>query len=242
MNYDDSDFELNLKRQLDSLSGSFAELLCRHSLYNKAAIEDVKLIHAHLPDTCRLLVVVDCGWIPAASYADPAKLCIARVKQLKEVLEGRMYAIAVCATTFPNNVSEMGNDAADTFALKEIDLFEEVQKVHSNVIYGDYGSINPVRNDQVFMARGWIPRVDVPLEKSVYYYRERKGARSYADTYTSIARMAVRDSRFPSDREAWFFRQIENCALGDAPSSRPSFWISVRMNAHIAQQIDRLGL
>lgn len=84
--------------------------------------------------------------------------------------------------------------------------------------------------------------IRVTLRDKIYYYRERKGSRTYSDTYTSVARKAVSDKKFPSSIKAWGISQIQNCALGDAPSASPSFWISVRMNSHIIQQINRLDL
>ncbi|WP_373705359.1 beta family protein [Porphyromonas loveana] len=242
MNYDDEKFEINLEKQILNLSAEFRELMYRGSLYNEASVDDVRLICKYLPLDCELLIVLDCGWIPPASYNDPANACLDIIKQLKGILTTIRYSIAVCATTFPNNVSEIGDDVSDTFDLREIDLYELIKEMHPEIVYGDYGSINPVRNDQIVMARGWIPRIDVALERQIYYYRDRKGSREYSDTYTSVAKRVVTDPRFPSLEGIWGICQIKNCALGDAPSSSPSYWISVRMNTHIVQQIHRLRL
>lgn len=241
-NYDDEKFEENFKKQVCSLSYNFSEVMYRCTLDDEGVVDDIKLICDSLNENCNLLIVLDCGWIPPASYEDPANVCILRMQQLEKILGAKQYSIVVCATTFPNNVSEIGNDTSDVFALKEIDLYKLVAEKYPEVIYGDYGSINPVRNDQIVMARGWIPRIDVALEDNIYYYRERKDSRAYSDTYTSVAKKVVSDERFPSSIAAWGISQIQNCALGDAPSASPSFWISVRMNTHIIQQIKRLDL
>ena len=93
------------------------------------------------------------------------------------------------------------------------------------------------------MARGWIPRIDVPLDKIVYYYKERrpKGVTAYASTYTQVARAVCSDDRFPYGLlENWGIAQIKACAQGASPSASPSFWISVRMNIHIEQQVKRI--
>lgn len=214
----------------------------RCALEDEGAVDDMQLICECLNERCNLLIIIDCGWVAPASYKDPANVCIDRIQQLKEILGDRQCSIVVCSTTFPNNVSEIGDDRSDTFDLKEIDLYELVEVKYPEVIYGDYGSINPVRNDQIVMARGWIPRIDVALKDKIYYYRERRGSRLYSDTYTYVAKEAVSDKRFPSSVKAWGISQIKKCALGDAPSASPSFWISVRMSTHIIQQINRLGL
>lgn len=241
-NYHDENFEENFKKQVCALSASFSEVMYRCTLDDEGIVDDVRLICENLNENCNLLIILDCGWVSPASYKDPANMCIIRIQQLKEILEVKQFSIVVCSTTFPNNVSEIGDDSSDTFDLKEIDLYGLVAKKYPEVVYGDYGSINPVRNDQIIMARGWIPRIDVALEDKIYYYRERKGSRGYSDTYTSVARKAVSDERFPSSIEAWGISQIQNCALADAPSASPSFWISVRMSTHIMQQINRLDL
>jgi hypothetical protein len=241
-NYNDENFEENFRGQVASLSENFSEIMYRCALDDEGAVDDMQLICECLDERCNLLIILDCGWVAPASYKDPANVCIDRIQQLKEILEDRQYSIVVCSTTFPNNVSEIGDDRSDTFDLREIDLYKLVAEKYPEVIYGDYGSINPVRNDQIVMARGWIPRIDVPLKDKIYYYRERKGSRAYSDTYTSVAKKAVSDVRFPSSVEAWGISQIQKCALGDAPSASPSFWISVRMGTHIIQQINRLGL
>ena len=39
-----------------------------------------------MPDSNDLLIVLDCGWIPAASYKNPAEICIKKVQEIKEAL------------------------------------------------------------------------------------------------------------------------------------------------------------
>lgn len=241
-NYDDENFEENFKKQVYDLSSNFSEVMYRCTLDDEGVIDDMKLICEHLKENCNLLIILDCGWVPPASYKDPANMCISKIKQLKDISTMKRHSIVICSTTFPNNVSEIGDDISDIFDLKEIELYELVANEYPEVIYGDYGSINPIRNDQIIMARGWIPRIDVALEKKIYYYRKRRGSRSYSDTYTSVAKKAVSDEKFPSSIKAWGISQIQNCAFGDAPSASPSYWISVRMNSHIIQQINRLKL
>ena len=170
-----------------------------------------------------------------------AAKCIARIKNLREILKCN-FEFIICGTSFPNNISEIGNDETDTFSISEIFVFEAFKKIDRKIIYGDYGSINPIRNDNVIMARGWIPRIDVPLEKSVYYYRQRRPSKEskYNTTYKEVALKVMKDTRFPIDLNAWGISMIKECANGVTPSSSPSFWISVRMNIHIMQQLKRL--
>lgn len=92
------------------------------------------------------------------------------------------------------------------------------------------------------MARGWIPRIDIPLEDRIYYIRQRrpKGVSKYAPTYSDVARQIIRTTNFPWLKDNWGIAQIINCAEGAAPSSSPSFWISVRMCIHLEQQCKRI--
>ena len=246
MNYDDNedDFDNNIGKQITTLLSRSSSIMYRCNLDNEAIPDDIQLIKEFLPETASLLVVVDCGWVPAASYNNAADVCIKRISEIKDALGDCNHDIIVCSTSFPNNVSEIGKDDTDTFFLREIDLFEIVSQTHPDIGYGDYGSINPVRNDQVVMARGWIPRIDVPLEREVYYYRKRRPGKSssYANTYNDVAESVTTDPRFPFDMsDYWGYAQIINCSMGDAPSASPSFWISVRMNSHIVQQVNRLS-
>lgn len=110
---------------------------------------------------------------------------------------------------------------------------------YPDVCYGDYGSINPKRNDNITMSRGWIPRIDVPLEDKVFYYRQRRAKRAYVDTYREVAKMIVRDAKYPRNLDCWGCNQIYYCCTLP-PSSSPNYWISVRMNIHIEQQLRRL--
>ena len=94
------------------------------------------------------------------------------------------------------------------------------------------------------MAHGWVPKIDCALQHVVYYYRMRRpvGVTAYKSTYKAVAKKVVSDYRFPSSLTGiWGIEQIKNASEGNVPSSSPSFWISVRMNTHISQQILRLG-
>ena len=174
---------------------------------------------------------------------------ISRFTNIKSVLNNTDAQYIIAATSFPKNVSELGDVESDVFSISEIQIHreicenEDIRKSIGSVMYGDYASVNPTRNDTVTMARGWIPRIDVALQESIYYYKKRRpqGVSAYASTYTQVAQLAENDSKFPNDLGYnWGIQQIRSCANGAAPSSTPNFWISVRMNIHIAQQVKRL--
>lgn len=164
---------------------------------------------------------------------------IKRIENFKTGLVDERCDLAFCATSFPNNISDIGGEDHDEFRIAEVNMHEKVYSCYPDVCYGDYGSINPKRNDNITMTRGWIPRIDVPLRDKVFYYRQRRAKRAYADTYKDVARNTIRDKNFPRGLDCWGCNQINNCCMLP-PSSSPNYWISVRMNIHIEQQLRRL--
>lgn len=245
LNYDDVKFEENVKSEIQQLNSRFESIMYRYSIDNEDGEEDLKLISDSFPDEKELFVVVDCEYVPVSSINSTMAACKTIIQHIKAILGGRKYKIALVSTTYPNNVAETNDKYADDITLREIDLYKGVFKENNDVIYGDYGTVNPRRNDNIVMANGWLPKIDVALPTLCYYNRRRrpKGTTAYSSTYELVARLAMADSRFPlSLINIWGIRQIVDCSMGAVPSSQPSFWISVRMNTHICQQIIRLGL
>ena len=245
LNYDDDNFEDNVKSEILQLNSRFESIMYRYSIENEDGIEDLKLISKSFPNDKELLVVIDCEYVPTSSIHTTITACKSIIQDVKKVLGQRNYKLALVSTTYPNNVTETNNEFEDDIPLREIDLYNGVHAEHSDVIYGDYGTVNPQRNDGIVMANGWLPKVDVALPTLVYYKRRRrpKGVTAYSSTYELVARLATADSRFPlSLIDIWGIRQIVDCSMGSVPSSQPSFWISVRMNTHVSQQVLRLGL
>lgn len=245
LNYDDENLEDNVKSEIQQLNVRFDSIMYRYSIGNEDGIEDLKLISNCFPDEKELLVVVDCEYVPTSSIGSTIEVCKNTIQNIKSTLGQRNYKVVLVSTTYPNNVAETNDEKADDIPLREIDLYDGVCKEHNDVIYGDYGTVNPQRNDGIIMANGWLPKIDVALPTLVYYNRRRrpKGTTAYSSTYELVARLATADSRFPlSLIDIWGIRKIVDCSMGSVPSSQPSFWISVRMNTHVCQQVIRLGL
>ncbi len=245
LNYDDEDFESNVKLEIQQLDSRFDSIMYRYSIGNEDGEADLRLISDSFSDQKELLVVVDCEYVPTSSINSTTAACKTIIQGIKRVLGARRYRIVLVSTTYPNNVSETNNEYADDIPLREIDLYNSVFKEHDDIIFGDYGTVNPRRNDNIILANGWLPKIDVALQTLVYYNRRRrpKGTTAYSSTYERVARLATADPRFPLNQiNIWGIRQIVDCSMGMVPSSQPSFWISVRMNTHICQQALRLGL
>ncbi|MDR2125294.1 MAG: beta family protein [Prevotellaceae bacterium] len=242
LNTEDENFNENLVLQVQNIKQNFTSILYRNSILDENCYDDFELLKNEFQDT-NLYIMIDCEYTPQASQNNFAEKAIARIQNIKSILTNVDVKFIVSATSFPNNVTDLGDVESDTFSLAEIQIYNAVNNKIPNIIYGDYASINPKRNDTITMARGWIPRIDVALQDSIYYYKKRRpqGISAYATTYTQVAQSVVRDDKFPTDLgNNWGIQQINTCAKGGAPSSTPRFWISVRMNIHITQQVKRL--
>lgn len=241
VNNEDEDFKENLVKQVSSLKTLFTSLIYRTSIEDDfSCYEDLILLKETLNDV-HLYVLIDCEYTPQASYLNVAEKCIARINNLKKIVKADTTFI-VTSTSFPNNISDIGDSLYDELKNSEVDIVKKVQdSCGEDVMYSDYGSISVRRNDGVIMARGWIPRIDVPTGLSTFYYKLRRpqGTTAYSSTYNRVARQAVSDPKFPKFSN-WGIKQIIECAKGVNPSSSPSFWISVRMCIHIEQQVRRL--
>lgn len=242
-NFNDSNFEENIKLQISSLIASFGQVAYRNPIEEEGVYEDMELFLQNVP----LIFILDCGYVPGASCNNVAQKGISRLNNLKRMPNLKISNLIVAATSFPNNVTEFGDLETDTLKLSEVELNKLISADcdELDIEYGDYGSINPIRNDTINMARGWVPRIDVSNETSVFYHRihRPKGTTAYSDTYIQVAKACVDDPAFPhNDIDTWGVRQIRSCAQGSVPSSAPSFWISVRMNMHIKRRLQALKL
>lgn len=240
----DDNFKDNLIKQVKLLSKNFNSLAYRNDITDDGCYDDIELISGYLePNNTQLFFIIDCEYILPGSwrqYADKASKRIQKISKIATNIE-----FILISTSYPKYVTDISGEDTDTFRIHELDLFNEVSKSVKNIHYGDYASINPIRNDQVIMSRGWVPRIDVPLKDEIFYYKmRREETEEYAEVYEYLAsNYVIVDKRFPrSLRKNWGIEQIKLCADGFAPGASPSFWIAVRMNIHIEQQLRRLGL
>lgn len=241
MNFEDPDFDANLRQEVTSLAAQFDTLLYRDTIEEEYCYTDLPNILSYLPKDKHLIVLIDCGYTPQAMENNVSQKLLKRIENLKDGVVDDRCEMAFCATSFPNNISDIGGLNHDVFRVSEVYMHEKVKVQYPDVHYGDYGSINPQRNDNITMARGWIPRIDVPLDKEVYYYRQRREKREYGETYKIVAKQTMADSQYPHGLKCWGCSQIDLCRTLP-PSTSPNYWISVRMNIHIEQQLRRLKL
>lgn len=243
INADDENLDENMATEVENMSAIFNAVAYRGDIYDDNCYDDIAIIKRHLNGK-QLYVIIDCSYVIQASVSEYVEKVKARVNNLRKVVP-ESTCIIVGATSFPRNIGEIGKEDYDEFKLSEVVLSRELAKKGVAVEYSDYGSINPIRNDTIVMAHGWVPRIDVPLKDMVFYYRERRKDKNddYVNVYPRVAKKVILDSKFPTGLEGnWGIRQIRSSARGGSPGSSPSFWISVRMSIHIEQQLKRLGL
>ena len=158
--------------------------------------------------------------------------------------------IIVSSTSFPNSVSEEleEDDLSGHLPMKEISFFNKIKTSienasNLNMIYSDYASINPIRNDTVTMARGWIPRIDIPtFSNNIEIIRKKRKNSNYADRYKEVAYQVVQKEYFQNLQNkihCWGIDEIIKASQGNVSGSTPQFWISVRMNIYLNLMLNK---
>jgi hypothetical protein len=134
-----------------------------------------------------------------------------------------------------------GEDSFGCFDIGEITLFNSLKNKVRKVRYGDYGAIHPVKVE--VPGSKWIPRIDFPKKRSIYYHRVRRDKdESSKKAYVTAAKRIIRDSSYVdfANRDVWGLDEIIKAANGEPTGISPSFWISVRFNLHVTRQYLRL--
>lgn len=229
------DFYRRIKEQVDSLNENFNNVVYRFPLEYEDFSEDLRVICRAISGE-KVICIVDAGFITQEKSSIYSTKAIDVIGELEDFSLGK---IVLAATSFHRNPTEFGGEEDGEFQLEELLFYEKVSEaVESELIYGDYATINPIRIQQAG-GRGWIPRIDMPTKDIIFYYRSRRSQAeaSYATAYTRVARRMVKDRRYKKVKgminNCWGIEQIELAAQGYPQGLSPSFWISVRMNIHI---------
>lgn len=244
LNWDDNDFETNFSLQVKELAANCGAVMYRSAIQTKDCYDELPLILKYLPEECDLWIVLDGGYLQDSAVELAYNRCKKRIQNIKErILNGRNARFVVASTSYPERVFDYGEGVPIIFSHSEVRLYDRLRYDYSDIVYGDYAGINPIRQDLVVMARGWIPRIDIPLRNKtkVYWKRRPKGTTEYKGTYVSVADETVNDEEFPSAlKGTWGIDEIVKCANGNVTSCAPNFWISVRMFNHIYMQLLRI--
>lgn len=225
-----------VEAEAEALDNNFAAIAYRLPLEYEHYKTDLQHIKSKT-SADKILCILDAGFITQGKSG----IYVAKAKSLvSEINNFGIKKIVLSATSFPKNPIQFGNDDEGECKLEECLFYHGVKEDRSGVIfiYGDYATINPVRSDQAG-GNGWVPRIDVPTEDKLFYYRSRKRNHelTYADAYTRVAQSVINDQRYKNIKrkikDCWGIEQIELAADGAPEGLSPSFWISVRMNIHM---------
>lgn len=236
------EFYERIQKQVESLDKNFDNIAYHFPLEYEDFKGDLAAVCQAISGD-KIICVIDAGFITQEKSNIYSEKAISVINELNSFSPGTS---TLSATSFPKNPVEFGGEKYGEFQLEECLFYEKVNsKMQSKLIYGDYATINPVRSLQAG-GRGWVPRIDMPIEELIFYHRSRKSKleASYAEAYTRVARLMIKDRRYREVKDkidnCWGIELIELAAQGSPQGLSPSFWISVRMNTHITLRISLL--
>jgi hypothetical protein len=180
-----------------------------------------------------IILLVDANFVPPYNSNVGYLSC----KAIVDAFGSTPAITSTIASCFPSSVVDKGYgaDAYGKFDLSEVYISEKMKKAFPkrSFFHGDYASIHPMEVTSTITS--WVPRVDVPLDTSLYYHRFRRGDGGYV----RAAVAALRDASFV-DLDCWGIRNIKDAATGSPQGMSPAHWISVRLNIHITRQAVRV--
>lgn len=182
------------------------------------------------------IVFIDCQYIRDAMVAY-VTAAISTINRLRE--EFPTLLISVLSTSFPSSTLQFADATKQTGAIGIQERDFHVRIGGSPVaIYGDHGSIHAVVYDDAPIMR-WSPRIDYP-DYNVWNFERRSSTGIGNDAaYTECARALVRNfGELMQASNTWGERMILEAAEGEPFAKAPANWISVRVNIHLARQID----
>ncbi len=208
---------------------------------------EINLIRDNISNNTRLYLIYDQGYIVSGLEKMVLEKTLAQMGLISGILNGYPNVEYIfSSTSFPDSVTSLSEETEGYIHCSEITMYEKICKESLVPIsYADYGSVTPKRNDDAaFYGRGWTPRIDFPVlnNKRINYFREQRLRREYTDVYTNVARKCIEHPEFPKELSCWGIDTIRNAAAGYKPGATPSFWISVRMNIFVTEQLKKLSI
>lgn len=253
-NEDFATFKQNIFNQFDAFSKTFKQISYRTSVLNDVNfIDDLIMlkdkVNEYTDNGNVFELLLDFEYINPSS----ANLLASFVNPIIIEIRGLIPKVRIVslATSFPKIVTELGMDEADEFQLEELNLNREINRTsNQNVEYGDYGSINPIRNDNIIPVGVHLrARIDFPSDnESIFYHRVKpiidkttnKLLSPRINMYKNAAKRVMLDEKFSPLTDSWGSDQVVQAANHAPGGASPNFWISVRMEMHICRQIDRI--
>lgn len=222
-----------LRHEVRALEAECGRVAFRADAFDPSTGNYLREIVGALEDPDRLILIIDAGYLPREKVGEFSLEMETRIQEAIDA--GAVANIVSLASSYPRSVvaKGFGGDEYGKFTADEVSLHSKIEETHPAIIYGDYGSIHPIR----YPARGggWVPKVDFPLDAHYPYHRYRRDVGGYV----KCAEKVVKDEDYVSIG-TWGDAQIELAVAGVPAGKSPSFWISVRVNIHITRQITRV--
>lgn len=216
-------------QEIERVVGKLAFRIRDFSIETPAVINAISA----LDDPRNAIVFIDCQYIRSA-LAAYVTATVATINRLRTEFPELM--IVVLATSFPASVTPF---ADETQMRGSIDIQE--RDLHARIggdavaAYGDHGSVHSVIYDETPIMR-WAARIDYPRELSWYF--ERRPGDQTAGGYISAAKAVVATNPEIGTRGIWGEEMINQAAGGNPYGKAPASWIAVRVNIHLARQLD----
>ena len=227
---------INFNTQLTRLQTKFSRIALRIPTSYEYLSQAIGALASGLKRGNVYVAFIDSGYVKEdTKYGAIKKIS----EMLSHLVNLRPLLCAPLSSSFPSSVVDVGYGADDQgqFPLTEIEVADAAKAVgetlNLRVVQGDYSTIHP--NEFTGTVTNWVPRIDTPLDRSLFYHRIRRPAGGYA----LCAARTVKDPRYVRIK-SWGIDQIEAAAAGSPAGKSPSFWISVRLNIHIERQVNRL--
>ena len=227
----------DVKKQIDTLQSLFPYLAFRANVFERDNYGYVEKFFSFCKGhQDKIILILDGKFIPVDDEDKKTNF----MDEIKKIRNSFTECSILCTfSSFPSFVGQggYGGDSEGEFNIAEIETNEEIIESSENVYHSDYATIHPVRYHT--RGGGWIPRIDVPLEKRCFYYRRRREDGSYAH----CAKKIISDNRYERivDFDVWGDEEIKYASQDRARGRSPSHWIAVRANLHMSRQYIRLS-
>lgn len=158
-NQSSEQYEDDLRKQFDTLASLSKKLYFRVPItIDDEFYSDLDVLEERILDFIgsgsEFSIILDHEQIKPGTGILHAARTLGYLETIKSKFEGIKFI--TLATSFPRVIAEVGDPFEGAFPIEEIILNEEIRKQGNDLplLYGDYGSINPIRNDLVMRGGG----------------------------------------------------------------------------------------
>lgn len=227
----------DIKQQISKLENNFNNIAYRDNVNDIDLMERLIQIVDYCNKPENLVVILDTGMLDIQNTFTPVNTFQQRIEEINQKI--RAGLIIILAGFFPQSVVApgYGQDDHGQFEILPIRVFNRLNISESTIPirYSDYGSVCPNPYSSGF--GGWVPRVDVPMNDTLFYYRFRRDVGGYIRAASEVLSDAIYEIN--TNEDVWGDNEISQAAEGNPNGRSPAHWISVRVNLHISRQYYR---